>query len=402
MDPARSRNAALWLTGSAAVLPVVSIAGFEMLLGAALLALLITRQPWRWPPIMLPLGVWVGLTLLSAAASGEARAAFPQVKKFYVYLMLLVVVAAFRTVSEIRWVVLGWAAAASLSALWSFVQFARKYEAARAAHEDFYAAYIGARITGFMGHWMTFSGEMMMALLLIASVVFFSHDRRWIGWLMAAGTLIAAALIASETRSMWGGAFAGAVYLVWMWRRWVVLAIPVLIAILMLANPFEIRERIVSVFLPHADTDSNGFRGVMRRTGWEMIKAHPWLGLGPEEVGPHFEQYVPADVPRPLPNGYYGHLHNIYYHYAAERGVPAMLALMWMLGQALADFIRTLWRLPEKAEQRWVLHGAIAVTIAVLLGGYFEVNLGDSEVLGMFLAVLGCGYVAVLAAEPLS
>jgi hypothetical protein len=37
--------------------------------------------------------------------------------------------------------------------------------------------------------------------------------------------------------------------------------------------------------------------------------------------------------------------------------------------------------------------------IAVLLGGYFEVNLGDSEVLGMFLAVVGCGYVAVLSAR---
>jgi putative inorganic carbon (HCO3(-)) transporter len=406
MHPARSRNAALWLSGAAAVLPVVSIAGFETLLGAALVALVVTlhttRQPWRWPPIMLPLCVWVGLTLLSAAASGDARAAFPQVKKFYVYLMLLVVVAAFRTVNEVRWVVLGWALGGSLSALWSFVQFARKYQAARAAHEDFYGAYIGARITGFMGHWMTFSGEMMMALLLIAAVVFFSHDRRWIGWLVGAGALIAAALIASETRSMWGGAFAGAVYLVWFWRRWLVLALPVLIAILMLANPFEVRERIVSVFVPHADMDSNGFRAVMRRTGWEMIKAHPWLGLGPEEVGPHFEQYVPGDVPRPLPNGYYGHLHNIYYHYAAERGVPAMLALMWMLGQALVDFIRTLRRLPEKAEQRWVVHGAIAVMIAVLLGGYFEVNLGDSEVLGMFLAVVGCGYVAVLSAKPAS
>jgi putative inorganic carbon (HCO3(-)) transporter len=404
MDPARSRNAALWLSGSAAVLPVVSISGFEILLGAALVALLITlhtaHQPWRWPPIMLPLGAWAGLTLLSAAASGEARAAFPQVKQFYVYLMLLVVVAALRTVSEVRWVVLGWALGASLSALWSFVQFARKYEAAQAAHQDFYASYIGARITGFMGHWMTFSGEMMMAVLLIAAVVFLSRDRRWTRWLVAAGALTGVALIAAETRSMWGGAFAGGVYLVWIWRRWLALALPVLIGILMLANPFEIRERIVSAFVPHGDEDSNAFRAVTRRAGWEMIKAHPWLGLGPGEVGPHFNEYVPADVPRPLPTGYYGHLHNIYYHYAAERGVPAMLALLWVLGQALADFIRTLWRLPKNAEQRWVLHGAIAVTIAVLLGGYFEVNLGDSEVLGMFLAAIGCGYVAVLSVEP--
>ena len=30
-----------------------------------------------------------------------------------------------------------------------------------------------------------------------------------------------------------------------------------------------------------------------------------------------------------------------------------------------------------------------------MLAGYEEVNLGDSEVLAMFLAVVSCGYVAV-------
>jgi len=35
----------------------------------------------------------------------------------------------------------------------------------------------------------------------------------------------------------------------------------------------------------------------------------------------------PASVTLPLPNGYYGHLHNIYVHYAAERGVPAAIIL---------------------------------------------------------------------------
>jgi putative inorganic carbon (HCO3(-)) transporter len=81
-------------------------------------------------------------------------------------------------------------------------------------------------------------------------------------------------------------------------------------------------------------------------------------------------------------------------HYAAERGVPTMLALMWMLGRALFDFVRALRRSPIGAEERWVLHGALAVTIAILTSGFFELNLGDSEVLSMFLAVIGCGYVA--------
>ena len=76
-----------------------------------------------------------------------------------------------------------------------------------------------------------------------------------------------------------------------------------------------------------------------------------------------------------------------------------MLALMWMWARALFDFIRALRRSPAGAAERWVLHAGIAVIIAVLIGGYFEKNLGDSEVLAMFLAVVGCGYVAVSQVE---
>jgi len=393
----------LYLAGAAAAMPVISIAGFEILMGAALVALVATRREWRWPPITLPLVVWFMVTLLSAAASGQARAAFPQVKKFYVYLMFFLVVAAFRKVSQVRGLVLAWTLGASLSAAWSLQQLIRKYRAAKLAHADFYRAYVADRITGFMGHWMTFSGEMMIVLLLIGALVFFSHDRRLRGWLGAAGALVCAALLAAQTRSMWGGALIGGVYLIWIWKRWMVLAIPLLIALLLLANPFAVRERAVSAFEPHAGgLDSNEHRALLRRVGWQMIKAHPWLGLGPEEVGPHLMEYVPADVPRPLPDGYYGHLHNIYFHYAAERGVPALLALLWMIGQALFDFARTVRRLPPGAEERWVLHGAIAAIIAVLFAGYFELNLGDSEVLAMFLAVMGCGYVSVHTARERS
>ena len=62
-----------------------------------------------------------------------------------------------------------------------------------------------------------------------------------------------------------------------------------------------------------------------------MIEAHPLLGLGPEGPRYHFDEYVPEDVPHPRPEGWYGHLHNIYLQYAAERGIPTMLMLMWML-----------------------------------------------------------------------
>ena len=98
---------------------------------------------------------------------------------------------------------------------------------------------------------------------------------------------------------------------------------------------------------------------------------------------------------RPLPEGWYGHLHNIYLHYAAERGIPTMLALMWMLGKILWDFLHALRRLPPGAsDARFLLHGGVAVMLAILVAGFFELNLGDSEVLFMFLTVVAAGYTA--------
>jgi hypothetical protein len=35
-----------------------------------------------------------------------------------------------------------------------------------------------------------------------------------------------------------------------------------------------------------------------------------------------------------------------------------------------------------------------------MVSGVFEVNLGDSEVLTVFLVVVACGYLAVEGAEP--
>ena len=180
MHAFRREDIAVYLVGTAAVLTVVSIAAFELLMGAAVLAMIVTRSSWRAPRVWLPLALFMAATLVSLFASGHIRQGFPQVKKFYVYLMLFLVVSAIRDVRQVRWIALGWAVAASLSAAWALNQFYNKYEDAREAHVDFYNAYVASRITGFMGHWMTFSGHMMMALLVIGALIFFSTNRRWI------------------------------------------------------------------------------------------------------------------------------------------------------------------------------------------------------------------------------
>jgi O-antigen ligase len=180
----------------------------------------------------------------------------------------------------------------------------------------------------------------------------------------------------------------------WYWKRRTVLLVPVLAALVIAFGPASIRQRVASLVRPHGHLDSNEHRIVCWRTGLNMIRAHPFFGLGPQHVTLDFDRYVPPDIPRPLPEGWYGHLHNIYIHYAAERGVPAMLILMWMLGKILYDFARGL-RTARSPDHKSFLYGGVAVMIAILVSGIFELNLGDTEVLTLFLAVVACGYVVL-------
>src|SRR5439155_8297231 len=185
--------------------------------------------------------------------------------------------------------------------------------------------------------------------------------------------------------------------LIWFRRRNLVLLVPFGLLIAFAVSPPALRQRFTSLVRPK-ETDSNQFRLVTWRTGIRMIEAHPWLGLGPEGPKYHFNEWVSADTPRPLPAGWYGHLHNIYLQYAAERGIPTMLVMIWMLFQMLIDFWRGIRRLqPGRSDRRFLLHGAIAVVLATMVEGFFEYNLGDSEVLTMFLVAVACGYAALEA-----
>ncbi len=388
--PALSR-ATFYLTAGAAVSILFSIAVSQTLMALAFICLLLSRDEIRFPPFKLPLALFFLGTLVSLALSADPRAGTPQIRKFYVYLIALLVYSSIRSLARVRAIVLLWSGVASLSALRSFAQFIHKYQQSEAQHTGFYQYYVGERITGFMSHWMTFGGEEMIVVLMLAAFLFFAPHNRWKlpGWAAAAVLLVSMTL--GLTRSIWIGTVVAGLYLIWFWKRWLVVAVPALLALAMLAAP--VRERAISVFEPHGDTDSNQFRVVVWRTGLRMIRAHPWFGLGPEEVKAQLESYIPADIPRPLPSGWYGHLHNIYLHYAAERGIPTMLTLMWMLGKILYDLIRALRRGVDP-DRRWIVHGAVAVTLAILVVGFFELNLGDSEVLTMFLASSSLGYVA--------
>jgi len=340
---------AQWLTFGSAAAILLSIAISQILLALAVAALLISGEKLRLPPIKLPLLLFLLGTVISLAFSAEPSAGLPQIRKFFVFLELLVVFSTLRDTVLIRRLMLSWAAIGGLIAVRGLVQFAGKVREAHELGRNFYDYYAPAeRLTGFMSHWMTFSGQEMFALLMLASFLFFAPaaiERRWV-WLLCA-SLMALALLLGFTRSIWLATAVAGVYLCWFFRRWLVPLAPVALVLLFFLSPAAVRERITSLTRPKQGVDSNEFRVVTWRTGVRMIEKHPLLGLGPEGVKLHFAEYVPADIPRPLPSGWYGHLHNIYLHYAAERGIPTMLMLMWLLLKILFDLWRGLVARPQ-------------------------------------------------------
>ena len=398
MNAERLTQAAFYFSFASAASILVSIAWSQSLLGLALALLLISGAKLRMPRIWLPLSLFLLGTLIALAASGEPANGLPQVRKMYVFTTLLVVYSTFGTVQNARRLVLVWGAIGAFVASRALVQFVGKVQEAARQGADFYTFYTPERITGFMSHWMTFAGQEMVVLLLMSAFLLFApQSRRVSGFLLVACTaLIAAAEVLNETRTVWLGVGVAGTWLLWNWRKLAAVLVPVILLAAVAVSSGSVHDRFVSMFRPNAKVDSNDFRVVTRRTGIEMIKAHPLLGLGPEGANKHFMEYVPKDIPRPLPSGWYGHLHNIYLQYAAERGIPTMLMMVWLLGMAIYDFARGLRHLPAgRSNERFLLNGAIAVVIGIMVSGLFEVNLGDSEVLTVFLVAVAMGYLAL-------
>jgi putative inorganic carbon (HCO3(-)) transporter len=381
---------------AAAGLIHVSIAGSQILLGLGIVLLLAFRQKLEFPRIWIPLAAFFLWTALADVLSPDPWGGRAQIRKFFVFLFIPLMYGVFaRQFEKIFYVMAAWTAAATASGILGLAQFAIDYEREKSAPAGFYITYLQRRITGFESHWMTFGALQLSVLLLLLAQWFFS-SRRMPGWAYLSIPILSAAILLGWTRSIWLATIPSVLYLVWFWRPKMIWLVPAAALLAFAIAPSSTRQRLASLIHPREDVDSNRHRVVTFRTGMRMIEAHPWFGLGPEQIRRQFDSYVPADIGRPLPVGYYGHLHNIYIQYAAERGIPGLLCMLWFIGLTVWDCGRGILRAGgARSQQLFLLHGTVAVIIGILVGGTFEYNLGDSEVLMMFVCVVALGYAAL-------
>src|SRR5688572_1025031 len=118
------QRTALVLAFGSAVAVLFSIAVSQILLALALIALLLSGEKLRLPPIWLPLALFLLATLVSLALSPDPAGGLPQVRKIYVYSMLLAAFSLLRDMTVIRRLILCWAAGGALVAARGLVQYA--------------------------------------------------------------------------------------------------------------------------------------------------------------------------------------------------------------------------------------------------------------------------------------
>jgi putative inorganic carbon (HCO3(-)) transporter len=351
-----------------------------LILGAWLLRSIALRDiRWQWPPLTLPLLVFLGVLLLSSLSARSLQHSLKEIIKWVEVLALYLVAA--NELDE-RWtrllvaVMLGTGALAALQGIYQFLfqvgpegfvlfgRFMRAYGTFEQPNP--YAGYLGLVLPLAWG-------------LMIATVSDRAGRARawWLTWAGGCGALMLAALIMSWSRGAWLG-FSAAVMimilaLVVRRGRTAVLFVlgGVLVFYLLLATgvarlPAVIGQRF-SDLLPYATisdvrgaevTDAN-FAVLERMAHWQSALAmwtdHPWLGVGIGNYEPAYASYALPQWPEAL-----GHAHNYYLNIGAEAGLLGLAAYLLLWGAALGGA----W----KAVQRsWGITWGVALGVLGIL-----------------------------------
>jgi O-antigen ligase len=346
-----------------------SIAAAQILFGVAAILWLVSwgreRRPLALPKFYLPLVVYAGLTLISAALSLDPRASFWDSRQLLLWLMVPTVVWFVRG-SGARQVMDVVIALGACGALYGIVQ----------------VTMLGGgglgdkRVDGPLTHYMTYSGVLMMVTCAAVSRLMFDR-REWV-WPAVAVPALLTALAFTEARNAWVGTFVAVVCLLALKNWKLIVLAPIVAGLGYAVAPPNIKARANSMF--DMNDPTNRDRRAMIEVGAGMIRDNPVWGVGPEMVLREYPKYKPSwGVNEVNP-----HLHNVPLQIAAERGLPALAAWLWFVVVALREHFREF----KRGRHPAVAATGLAAMIAMLTAGLLEYNFGDSEFLMLFLALI--------------
>jgi putative inorganic carbon (hco3(-)) transporter len=385
----RPSNIWIFLALSLSVASVlVSIAVSQILLAAALIGWIWKEKrtdlkPMLRLPLIPPLCAFALWTIISALISPNSIANLLAAKKFYLYLLLLLVPAVVRGQKKVLWVYKAIFAVSAISGIAGLIQFLA----------DPKRDYLH-RISGFMSHWMTYAGLLMLVLILLTNYALNTRRRDFI-WIIPLGCLIAVPLVLSDTRTAWAGTVAGALVVILLRKPRAIIVLFAITLAVYLVSPAKTKQRLESSWNLKDPNTKN--RIEIWGTSWRLIKHNPWFGVGLKNVNREALQYRGN---HDYPDWAYQHAHNNFLQIAVERGIPGLLFWIWLMIRLGWDALRV-YRVsskspPDSKEARIASVAALGALAALLVAGLGEYNFGDSEILTLFLFIMSAPYTFLI------
>jgi len=198
-----------------------------------------------------------------------------------------------------------------------------------------------------------------------------------------------AALLLTVTRAAWLGLLISAAIIgaIGLSRRTLVVvaacAFPLIVA-----GAYILHQKRNVGFFDQKD-DSIRWRETVQKEGFHLLVSNPrhlLVGVGMDSIKAHWREWGLFDNGR-IPMG---HMHSDYLQIALERGVPALIVWLMLMGM----YARILWRTQRQLSrddwiERGVVLGALGGLIGFMLSGFVHYNWGDSEVVMIFYLIMG-------------
>ncbi len=246
------------------------------------------------------------------------------------------------------------------------------------------------RATGFYNHWVTYS-EVLQLIASLALGIFLALkqklNRTGLLLLVAIGGLVFA-LAMTVTRASWiGFAVSVVVMLLLTVSRRTILIVAACALPLVVAGVVLLQQKRSIGFFDRSD-QSTSWRETVWKEGFELLVSKPRhlvVGVGMDSIKSHWREWGLFDNGRqPI-----GHMHSNLLQIALERGVPALI--LWLI--LLGVYVRMLWRIQRRVSiedfARGVAVGALGGMIGFFTSGLVHYNWGDSEVVTVLYFIMG-------------
>ncbi|MCI0451371.1 MAG: O-antigen ligase family protein [Candidatus Latescibacteria bacterium] len=233
---------------------------------------------------------------------------------------------------------------------------------------------------------MTFAGIVYQLIVLNCSLLFTRTMRaRHRVALAAVVALQIAAIMFTMTRGAWLALIAGLVALCVLLRNRAVTLVAVVLAIALVAFAVGAHKgrSIPELVRSGLDIDAST-RIVLWDIAWDLFKQHPLTGVGMGDYTIEADKLLAGRRVTTTVD-----THNVYLHILATRGIIGFVPFVLFWAVLLRRMLRMRRRLEKGSLDYQYVVGAMAATIAVLVGALTELNIDDSEVFMVFMFSMG-------------